>query len=56
MNEVAKMGFLWTFETIDRATGKVLHTEEVHNLMPVEGLNHMLGVTLKGVLDRKSVV
>ncbi len=50
MNEVAKMGFLWTFETIDRATGNVLHTEEVHNLMPVEGLNHMLGVTLKGVL------
>jgi len=47
MNEVTEMGFLWTFETIDRETEEVLHTEEVHNLMPVEGLNHMLSVLLK---------
>lgn len=42
-------GFTYTVEVVDKATGKILESETIHNLMPIEGLNHMLGVTLKGV-------
>lgn len=39
-------GFTYTIETI--VGGQVVDREVVHNLVPTEGLNHILGVTLKG--------
>jgi len=48
MNEEIRPGFVWTFDVVDKVTGEVRETETVHNLMPVEGLNHMLATELKG--------
>ncbi|MGA0610104.1 hypothetical protein [Caldimonas sp. KR1-144] len=45
MNEMAKAGFVWTIETL--RNGVVIEREVVHNLIPVEGLNHILSVLLK---------
>lgn len=48
MNSIAKAGFRYLIETLN-SNGDVIDTEVVDNLMPVEGENHMLGVTLKGI-------
>jgi hypothetical protein len=45
MNQ-AKAGFTYLVEVIK--DGVVTDSETVHNLIPVEGINHMLGVTFKG--------
>lgn len=42
----AKAGFVWTVETIKG--GEVVDSEVIHNLFPIEGLNNMLAVWLKG--------
>lgn len=42
----AKAGFVYLIEVVRK--GQVISQEIVHNLMPTEGLNHMIGVTLKG--------
>lgn len=42
----AKAGFTYTVETIK--DGQVIDTDVVTNLIPIEGLNDMLGVWLKG--------
>jgi hypothetical protein len=45
MKETLCPGFVWTFEVVDKETGEVRDSETVHNLMPTEGLNHMLAVS-----------
>lgn len=47
MNTHLTGGFTYTVEHV--RNGEVLSTETVKNLMPLEGINHMLGVTFKGV-------
>lgn len=46
MKQATQAGFEYLIEVIG-VDGTVRDREVVHNLMPVEGLNHMLGVTLK---------
>ena len=46
MNNQAEAGFTYLVEVID-AHGNVTDSEIVHNLMPTEGLNHVLSVLLK---------
>jgi hypothetical protein len=46
MKQTAKAGFKYLVEVIG-ADGFVRDREVIHNLMPVEGLNHLLGVALK---------
>lgn len=46
-------GFTYLAEILDKH-GNVRDSEVIHNLMPAEGLNHMLGVTLKGVAQAAS--
>ncbi len=41
----AQAGFLYTVETIK--DGKVIDTEVVHNLLPIEGLNYLISTGLK---------
>lgn len=48
MNELAKAGFVYTVETVNKRTGEIVESSEEHNLMPLEGINHMLDVTLIG--------
>jgi hypothetical protein len=48
MKETLCPGFVWTFEVVDNETGEVRDSETVHNIMPTEGLNHMLATELKG--------
>lgn len=48
INELAKAGFVYTVETVNKRTGEVVHASEEHNLMPLEGINHMLDATLIG--------
>lgn len=48
MNEKLKPGFEYLFEIVG-VDGKVRDSWTQHNLMPTEGLNHVIGVTLKGV-------
>lgn len=45
--ELYKPGFIYGIEHIG-ADGKVLSAEEAHNIIPTAGLNHILGVLLKG--------
>jgi hypothetical protein len=45
MNEKMQAGFTYTIETV--RDGIVIDTEVAHNLMPTEGVNHLLGVLLK---------
>lgn len=47
MNTVLRPGFVYTVETIDRH-GNVLDVERIHNLMPTEGLNHLIATEFKG--------
>ena len=53
MEETGKAGFVYTIETLD-AQGTVIDTEVVKNLIPVEGLNYMLGASLTGVTPQTS--
>ncbi|MEO8391223.1 hypothetical protein [Polaromonas sp.] len=47
MKTKVQPGFKYLVQILDKA-GNVRDTEVVHNLMPVQGLDHMVGVTLKG--------
>lgn len=47
-NSEARLGFEYLFEIVGQ-DGRVRDAWAQHNLMPTEGLNHMGGVTLKGV-------
>jgi hypothetical protein len=40
-----KLGFTYTIEAVK--DGQVIDSETVHNLIPIEGLNHILDVALK---------
>lgn len=40
-----KAGFIWTLETIK--DGKVIETEKVANLVPIEGLNYLISTGFK---------
>ena len=53
MNQKLKTGFCYLVEIID-INGQVRDSETVDNLVPIEGLNHMLGVTLKGAAQINS--
>lgn len=44
--EHAKAGFVYTVETI--RNGEVVDTEVIHNLIPTEGINYLIGAGLKG--------
>lgn len=46
-NERGRFGFLYVAEVIKN--GIVVERERVHNLMPIEGENHLLNVAFKGV-------
>lgn len=46
------VGFTYTVDVVDNATGEVLDREVIHNLMPTEGLDHVLGVVLKSATPR----
>lgn len=46
MNENIKAGFTYTIEVLD-ASGNVTDTEVVNNLMPAEGIAHVLNTILK---------
>lgn len=47
MKSKLRAGFDYLIEIVDR-DGNVRDTEHVHNLMPTEGLNYVLGTALKG--------
>lgn len=47
MNQSARAGFTYTVEHLS-ADGEVKHSETFHNLMPYQGLNHLLDVGLRG--------
>lgn len=44
--EQLKPGFVWTLRSRDKA-GNITSEEVIHNLMPIEALDHMLDVTFK---------
>lgn len=48
MNSQAELGFLYYVDVV-APDGTVSQGEWVHNLIPIEGLNHMMGVTFKSV-------
>lgn len=52
MHSHQKIGFSYVIETI--VGGLVVDAEEVHNLMPMEGLNHTLGVLLNNGVQASS--
>lgn len=43
-----RAGFTYIAEVVDKATGAVREREVVKNLMPIEGINHMIATQLKG--------
>lgn len=45
MKETARPGFTYLVELL--RNGEVYHAEEVHNRMPVEGLNHLIEAALR---------
>lgn len=47
MNEVTQLGFEYIVEVVDK-DGVVTDREVVHNIMPVQGMDHLLSVLLKG--------
>lgn len=47
MNELIKAGFRYTVDVLD-AYGNVLESEDVTNLVPAEGITHILNTILKG--------
>lgn len=46
MNENSQLGFEYTIEVVDK-DGNVTDREVIHNLMPLEGIHHVLGTVLK---------
>ena len=46
IHDKAQAGFVYTIEEI--RDGAVVHTETVHNILPTQGVNHMLDVLAKG--------
>ena len=46
MNSAVKLGFTYTIELV--RDGQVIDTEVAHNLVPTEGINHILSAVLKG--------
>jgi hypothetical protein len=53
MNSSAEEGFTYTVEVI-HPNGTRSQREVVHNLVPTEGLNHMMSVTFKGATPASS--
>lgn len=47
MNETQTVGFEYTIEVLDK-DGNVTDREVVHNIMPLEGIHHVLNTVLKG--------
>lgn len=47
MNETQTVGFEYTVEVLDK-DGNVTDREVVHNIMPLEGIHHVLNTVLKG--------
>lgn len=47
VHETAKLGFTYRLK-LTHVDGRVEYSED-HNLIPIEGLNHMMGVTFKSV-------
>jgi len=47
MNEPIKAGFTYLVEVVDKRTGQVRDAEVVKNLMPIEGIHHMINVSMK---------
>ena len=47
MNETQSVGFEYTVEVLDK-DGNVTDREVVHNIMPIEGIHHVLNTVLKG--------
>ena len=47
LNPNMRGGFLYRVEVVDN-NGNVVESEDIHNLVPIEGLNHILNVVLKG--------
>jgi len=41
------LGFTWHIERVRKSDGAVLEREEIHNLVPVEGLNYLISTALK---------
>lgn len=50
MKQPVRAGFEYVIEVVG-TDGTVRDREVVHNLMPIQGLNHMLSVTLKGAVQ-----
>lgn len=46
MHELTKAGFVYLIEEI--RNGEVVYREEAHNILPVQGVNHLLGVLAAG--------
>lgn len=46
MNSEAQVGFTW-FVEVEHPDGRI-EREEIHNLTPIEGLNHMMATEFKG--------
>ena len=53
MKSVTHIGFEYTIEVINKE-GEVTDREVVHNLMPIEGMNHLLAVLLLGASQNAS--
>lgn len=53
MKSVTHIGFEYTIEVINK-DGEVTDREVVHNLMPIEGMNHLLAVLLLGASQNAS--
>ena len=47
MNETQTVGFEYTVEVLDK-DGNVTDREVAHNIMPLEGIHHVLNTVLKG--------
>lgn len=47
MSENQQVGFVYTVEVLD-AQGNVMEAETIHNLMPIEGLQHVINTVLRG--------
>ena len=50
MASESRVGFVYTLE-LEHADGRIERDPPVHNLIPVEGIAHMLGVTFKSAVQ-----
>ena len=53
MAALAASGVTYTLELVRK--GQVIEREVIHNLMPEQGRNHVVGVTIKGVTHAVTV-